>query len=334
MNTSATNKRLGDLMGQIDDGSLVPDPNFQRRLVWSNKHKNAFIATVLDGLPFPEIFIALSGIHHGTGKSKSLLVDGQQRITTLHQYFKADPSLKLENDIRPYIELQDEEKNEFLQYEVVIRDLGIIGIEKVKDIFKRINSTNYALNTMEIQSSRYDGEFKKFGESLSENIFFEKHKIFTTNEIRRMLDVRFCLLVVVTTISTYFNREVELEEYLKNYNDEFKEKNKIEKGLNKTIQFIEDCDFKENSRVWKKADLFTLLVELNRALIKEKLELDPKKVSKRLEKFYSTIGSVKSDKPKVAMAAKYHQATFQASNDRNNRIVRGEIIYQIITGNL
>ena len=54
MKTSATNRKIRILLTAIRDGSLVPQPEFQRRLVWSNKHKRAFLKTVLEGLPFPE----------------------------------------------------------------------------------------------------------------------------------------------------------------------------------------------------------------------------------------------------------------------------------------
>lgn len=86
MNTSATNRRLRVLLTAISKEILVPQPEFQRRLVWSNKDKVEFVKTVLEGYPFPEIYIAAGNVDPKTGEGCELLVDGQQRITTLYQY--------------------------------------------------------------------------------------------------------------------------------------------------------------------------------------------------------------------------------------------------------
>jgi hypothetical protein len=43
------------------------------------------------------------------------------------------------------------------------------------------------------------------------------------------------------------------------------------------------------SRAWKKADLFTLLVELHRILFRDKVNLLPRSVAERLQKFYQDV---------------------------------------------
>src|SRR5947207_66362 len=113
MKTSATNRKLRLLLTGIQSGSLVPRPEFQRRLVWSNKHKLAFLDTVLRGFPFPEIYIAAGDVDSETGEGIEMLVDGQQRVSTLYQYFKDSPDLKLTN-LQPYRSLQESEKIAFL----------------------------------------------------------------------------------------------------------------------------------------------------------------------------------------------------------------------------
>ena len=99
MDTSASNRRLRVLLTGIRTGELIPRPDFQRRLVWTNKDKCLFIQTVLEGLPFPEIYIAAGKVDAKTGEGSEVLVDGQQRITTLHQYFTDSPDLKIPSHI-------------------------------------------------------------------------------------------------------------------------------------------------------------------------------------------------------------------------------------------
>jgi uncharacterized protein with ParB-like and HNH nuclease domain len=62
--------------------------------VWTNKDKVRFLETVLNEYPFPEIYIAAGDVDLETGKGTELLVDGQQRITTLYQYFNGSDELR------------------------------------------------------------------------------------------------------------------------------------------------------------------------------------------------------------------------------------------------
>lgn len=93
MKTTATNRKVRELLAQLREGKLIPRPDFQRRLVWSNKDKSAFIETVLLNYPFPEVYVAAGEVDVESGEGKELLVDGQQRLTTLRQYFGASPDL-------------------------------------------------------------------------------------------------------------------------------------------------------------------------------------------------------------------------------------------------
>ena len=105
MKTTATNRKIRELLTQLREGRLEPRPEFQRRLVWSNKDKSEFLDTVLSNLPFPEIYVAAGSVNLETGEGKEMLVDGQQRITTLAQYFTGSQDLRLTSAIKPYKEL-------------------------------------------------------------------------------------------------------------------------------------------------------------------------------------------------------------------------------------
>src|SRR4051794_25326705 len=142
-------------MTALNSGSLIPRPYFQRRLVWTARHKQLFIKTVLEGYPFPEIFLCDGDIDLNTGEGKQLVVDGQQRITTLHQYFTASDDLRL-GDVPAYLDLSDPEKQRFLDYDVVVRDLGRLSDEEILEVFNRMNSTNYGLNAMEVNNARFN----------------------------------------------------------------------------------------------------------------------------------------------------------------------------------
>ena len=338
MRSSATTRKIRVLLKDIRTGALVPDPEFQRRLVWSNKHKSAFIDTVLRGFPFPEIYVAAGEVNPDTGEGKEMLVDGQQRLTTLKQYFEGSPDLKLSTEVSSYSELKDTEKTDFLEYDVTVRDLGKMDISEMKDIFQRINSTSYSLNAMEIHNARYDGEIKRFAEELAQDRFFDNHRVFRTNEIRRMGDTRFALSVLITAMSGYFDRNRELENYLAQYNDELDDKEDLKAEFQKVFEFIDKCDLPKNSRAWGKADLYTLLVEVHRALIKQNTTLDPAVVGIRLEQFYESVDKLRLSggeiERKNSQLSRYYIATQQGTNDRTSRINRGKLLQEVISGEL
>lgn len=331
MRTAATNRRLRVILTELRDAKLIPNPAFQRRLVWSTKHKAAFLETVLDGLPFPEVFIAAGEVDPDTGEGNELIVDGQQRLTTLFQYFTGSPDLKLGSLLPPYATLEDEQKIAFLEYEVVVRDLGALTEERTRDLFYRINSTSYGLNAMEVNNARFDGALKIFCDDWSGAKFFEDHRTFNTYDAKRMNDVRWCLTLVITMLSTYFNRDAEHEFYLSRYNDDFPQGSDVSKRLSRVLEYIDQLQFGPSCRVWQKSDLFTLAVELDKA--RDSLAiLEVEDVGNRLRTFYKSVDSVASGDlaEQDPMAVEYFAAARSGSNDRSSRVRRGEVINAII----
>ncbi|QDT48754.1 hypothetical protein Pan258_27990 [Symmachiella dynata] len=329
MKTSATNRRIRILMTAIRDEKLIPRPEFQRRLVWTNRHKEEFLQTVLMNYPFPEIYVASGEVDTETGEGTEMLVDGQQRITTLYQYFTGSSDLIL-REIRPYAELEKDEKFTFLEYEVVIRDLGNKSIEEIKEVFRRINSTKYSLNAMEVHNARFDGELKKFAEQLAEHSFFSENHVFGTLDIRRMGDLVFSLTAIISVMGGYFNRQDELEEFLAKYNDEFSDANDLRQQFDEVFHVLTQCQFPPKCRAWKKADLLTLIVETFVALHSKSLKLDPNILASILVEFYETVDAVRDNETEDKNAAMYYKAAVQGTNDRSNRIRRAEIIAPLI----
>jgi hypothetical protein len=113
---------------------------------------------------------------------------------------------------------------------------------------------------MEIHNARFDGVFKHFGEDLSSHSFFEENRIFKTNDIRRMGDLVFSLTLAITVMTTYFNRDDEVEVFLEKYNDEFPEAESVRSELHRVFELIDKCNFDQKSRLWRKAELLNVVV--------------------------------------------------------------------------
>lgn len=325
--TTATNKKVRELFKSVRDGTLTPRPEFQRRFGWTAKDKDKFIESVVKGYPFPEIYICNGDVNTDTGEGTQLLVDGLQSVSTLNEFFSGDSTFSHVLTM-PYRELTQDEKAKFLEYNVVVRDLGQLNKEQIIEVFRRLNSTQYTLRDMKINNAIYDGAIKKFCERVSENEFFDRHRIFLTGDRKRMGDVSFCLSMVATMMLGYFNRDNEHETILKQFNETFPDEHEHDGRIQGIFDFIDECGFDERSRIWKKADFFTAFIELDAAMHVEYASLEPANVLEALNNFYASVDG----EPSIILdiAEIYYKPTLQASNDRNSRIRRGIIINGVL----
>lgn len=329
MRTAPTNKKIRELINLVKEGKIIPRPEFQRRLVWTRQDKNHFLDSILRGFPFPEIYLADGDVDLQTGAGTQLLVDGLQRVSTMIQYFSGDPDLKL-TTVPSYKDLSDPEKQAFLLYDVAVRDLGQVSRDQVVEVFRRINATKYSLSDIEINNAVYVGALKTFCESLSQEAFFIDNRVFSSLDFKRMGDLRYALGIVVTLLGGYTNRDDAFEEYLDRYNDDFPLAPDISARLASVFAFISECGFSPTSRIWRKADLFTAIVELDSLVNDLQAPLQPSEVVDRVETFFAEIDQ--STVNASSLPGIYYKAAVQASNDRGNRMRRGVILSGIMLG--
>jgi hypothetical protein len=145
-----------------------------------------------------------------------------------------------------------------------------------------------------------------------------------------MQDARFALIVAATALSTYFNRDDELEEYLRRYNDEFPMAADLKRELDAVLEFIDQMSLPVTSRLWKKADLFTAIIELHAGIFKRHEDLFSAAVAHSLNRFYAQVDDPTLHGGPESDPSRYYRAALQASNDRGSRVTRGEIIRKII----
>jgi Protein of unknown function DUF262 len=327
MKTAPTNKKIRELISMVKEGKLVPRPEFQRRLVWTHKDKDHFLDTILRGYPFPEIYLADGDVDLESGQGTQLLVDGLQRVSTLLEYFDGSPNLRILT-VPPYKELDAEGKRAFLQYDVAVRDLGGVSRDQIVEVFKRINATKYSLLDIEVNNAVYAGELKRFAESVAEAPFFVENGVFNARDFKRMGDLRYALAIVCTLIKGYFNRDDAFGELLERYNDDFPIAGEIKSRLFSVFELISEAGFEPSSRIWKKADLFTVIAELDNYYQEFGTFLEPSNLLETLTNFYSGIDAVSVEVSGVAGI--YYKAALQATNDRVNRLRRAYIIGGIL----
>jgi hypothetical protein len=326
--TAPTNKKIRELIQAVREGRIVPRPDFQRRLVWSREDKNHFLDTILRNYPFPEIYLADGDVDLQTGEGTQLLVDGLQRVSTMIQYFEGDSELRL-TTVPAYKDLDEHQKKDFLQYDVAVRDLGSVGQAEIIEVFQRLNATKYSLLDIEVNNAVYAGALKKYAERIASDPFFETHGVFNAQDLKRMGDLRYALTIVITLIGGYFNRDDGFGDLLERYNDDFPLEAEVDARVRRVFAFIEECNFGPKSRAWRKADLLTLVVELDH-VFSSGFQLQPMAAVERLENFYAQIDDRGLDI--VGASSIYYKAALQASNDRINRIRRGVVLFGVLRG--
>jgi len=327
----ATNKKLLELFNMMKNSSLTLAPSFQRKLVWNDMHKEDFIETIILGFPFPEIYLADGDINLETQTSETLVVDGQQRLSTIYQYITSSPDFNVKR-IPKFADLTRKEQTDFFDYNIVIRDLGRIEENNIRAIFKRINSVNYALNAVEISNALYDGEFIKAAKAILDNSeLFAGANVFSEVEFSRMKDLEYVLLMMATVEEGgYFASDKEVERYIKQYDDEYQNRDVIVANFDRALRLIIACNLPSDS-IWnKRSSLFTLVVELVK--LKQKYEKlpDPESLKNALTNLEDQLNSNKREDVNVNEYAQYYYYTHQGTSSRKGRYVRGNLLQKHI----
>mgnify|MGYP003607357380 CR=1 FL=1 len=321
-------KTISDLIGKINRSELVLQPEFQRGFVWTPEHMENFIKTILDGFPFPEIYISQKGIDLETLSTQNVVVDGQQRLTTIKKYIEGGHNF--EKNIPKFSDLNDTDKTDFLNYDVTVRDLKDVSSDIMIDIFKRINSTKFTLTAIEINNAIYDGEFIKCAKKILQKLDEIKLKvpIFSESELTRMADLHFILLVMATLEEGgYFPGDKQVEKYIALYNNDYPKINENSDIIFNKIIEINESRLKEDSIWYRKSNYFTLLCELiwhNSELIK---------ILDKLENFENEVIKNKNQSISTNKFAAYYANMYTGTNSRNARVKRSEILKEYVNFN-
>lgn len=314
-------KTISDLIGKIQRKELILQPEFQRGFVWTSEHMENFIKTILDGYPFPEIYISQKGIDLETLSTQNVVVDGQQRLTTIKRYIEGTHDF--EENIPKFNDLSNGDKTDFLNYDVTVRDLKDVAPDTMIEIFQRINSTKFTLTAIEINNAIYDGQFIKCAKeilALFEDVEF-KVPIFSESELTRMADLHFLLLVMATIEEGgYFPADNEVERYIALFNNEYQNFDSMKTNLSQTILSINASVLESDSMWFRKSNYFTLLCEL---IFNDKNIND---LTDELIEFESNVMENRSGNKDENVFALYYANMYAGTNSRTARVRRSEIL--------
>jgi hypothetical protein len=146
----------------------VEAAGFQRAFVWRRAQMDKFIESLLLGFPVPGIVLVQQE------DKRYLVLDGQQRLTTLARFYAGTHDNKVFSlrNVAPdfqgltYAKLSEEQRrtldNTFIQAIIVKTDSTTASLESVYQVFERLNSGGTQLTGHEIRVALYAGELIDF----------------------------------------------------------------------------------------------------------------------------------------------------------------------------
>lgn len=315
-----------EIRNEIMEEKLVIRPFFQRRAVWSKADKENFIDTILRNLPFPEVFFWQGNIDTTDMTYKKFVVDGQQRINTILEYMEDKFSL---TRIKRYSELSKTELASFLQYRIVIRLLVSNTEEEIKDIFDRLNKTDYSLNTTEMYNAKYQGMYMKCAKKIADQSIDFLSSIFADSQLSRMQEVGM-ILQIMTTLEEgiFFASDSSVEKYLSMYNDEYKNDEEMSTLITAAIFQITKLNLEINTIWYKRALLFSLIIEVS-MIIRENADFDLLQYKDDLVKYEKFVLDHKDD-ISLGEVKEFYMSIYQGTASKKSREIRSREIRNLL----
>jgi len=176
------------LVKRLDSGDIVipsfdPEPEidepiegFQRQFIWTKPQCDRFIESLLLGLPVPGIFL----VRQQNGKF--LVLDGQQRLRTLQDFYKGVLrgkvfTLHKDNVQSQFADLSYEQlptddrrrlDDSIIHATIVRQDEPSDDLSSVYLVFERLNTGGTALQPQEVRVALYSGGLTRFLRHINE----------------------------------------------------------------------------------------------------------------------------------------------------------------------
>ena len=326
------------------------DKSYQRRKVWNDQDKVRLIETILLNLVMPEVFFWVAERDSDTGEAITHIVDGQQRITAIVDYINGEFCLTekhlLDEEIKQkfanlyFKDLPSDIKNSIWEYPVSIVYIdSSCSFDRIKNMFYRLNLTDYSLNSQEKRNSK-NSVFGDKCESLSTLDFWKNMKVFSSTDAKRMKDVEYCCAIYILASEGIFDQtnDRKINDYYDDYASMFDSDNVLTDKIVCAMDMIKTItDQSTFSFVSKKAQMFTLFCVMFQ-MIKKGQSCDKaffqkfKAFVQAYNRFRNEFVIVDKDEQYMDLYEKinkYKLASSEGVNKIGNRVIRFEILYTI-----
>ncbi|WP_226684289.1 DUF262 domain-containing protein [Shewanella indica] len=235
---------VADLVDQIDRKSIVINKQYQRGSgIWPDSARTYFIDTMLEGYPFPKLYL-YQVFNEKSRRPIKEIVDGQQRVTTIMD-FMADKfaltSASNKYSGMHFSDLNEEEQQKFLSYQVEVSTIMSASRAELLEMFRRINAYTAPLSSAEKRHATYQGKFKWFivEQADEHSPILEELGIFTAKQLARMNDAEFiCDLLVAVELGIVSKSAKQTEDLYKKYDEVFDKERYFSTILNDFFTFL------------------------------------------------------------------------------------------------
>ena len=195
---------IAEIYQKIKDGKLILDPDHQRRAIWGNDKKTAFIESLYMEIMIPPIYVVEIPGEDILDETKYEVVDGKQRLTAIMEFITGALRLNERNleyyaDIfggKSFSEIREIEPEKTSQMLSSILDIYVITANSPEftkyDIFARLNRGAEKLKVNEIRRAIYKSKTTSWITDFVDNQqktnkdFYGS--VFTANDIKRYED--------------------------------------------------------------------------------------------------------------------------------------------------
>lgn len=234
-----------DIVRLLGTGELAIQPKYQRRRTgWPLTAKTALIDTIMNNFPLPPIY--LRDFVNDEGKRRKEIIDGQQRISTIVEFyndeFKLSKNIFDENFVgQTYGDLPENVQQMIEDFEVSFISVRGASEGDIISIFSRLNSFSLPLNTQEKRNSLYAGEMKTLIYEIAAeyHTFWVTFTILTPNQIARMADATLVSDIIYTLMHGIRSASSTVVDRMYSaYDDDLPRKKEIYKNFSSVITIL------------------------------------------------------------------------------------------------
>jgi hypothetical protein len=197
---------LETLVKKIDKKLIKLDPGYQRRHRWDIETSSRLIESLILNIPIPLIYLSIDvDVDVESEESRYSIIDGQQRLTAICDFFKNKYSLQGLKCLNLLNGFHYQDLPAFLIRRLEERSIKCLRIDstldsKVKiDIFERLNSGSVVLLPQEVRNAVCRGAFNDRCKKLSQDNNFRKllqindKNVHSIPKVQKMEDVELVL---------------------------------------------------------------------------------------------------------------------------------------------
>jgi hypothetical protein len=209
---------IADIREWNSNGTLLLQPDYQRREVWGDAARVMLIDSILNDIPMPKIFVSKTIKDMRTYRS---VIDGQQRISTILSFlddgFRLEDPYKGPYDSMTFSELPQDIRDDVLLYSIDFNEASGLPQEELREVYSRVNKYLVPLNRQELRKADFPGEFLQTAEEMANLDSLDDLGLFNATARRRSLDVEYVSELLAAQLRGISDKKDAIDECCRDY---------------------------------------------------------------------------------------------------------------------